>query len=274
MNDYLIELTKGELLVFLAIMGSATMNGLDDDLFRNLGDLEIAEHLNSGEQSLINRGLLIIDDDTAALDDTLVALVGSSVVPDATFLLTRIEPDGSNDVHYFNATPELLVEQTSPRPGIHVFAYLPDAEALDCRLEALLAPLRSLSGLNIEDLPAELSISADIMARFVEQCRQDGSDTAQQTLEQAGWPEEAARRLAHDCATYPFWMGVVAWNLRNGEPKGLDPVMVCHGDDYCWFVENAENDPELLRLRPVSGIQCQTALSALAEPLQEIYLSN
>ena len=262
-----LHLSHDELLVFLTIIGVPTMNGLEDDPLEGLDERAIAERLNSGEQSLINRGLLVIDENSVTLDDTLVALVGSSVLPDATFLLTRIEPDGSNEIHYFNATSEILVEQTSPRPGIHTFEYLPDVDALGNRLEALLAPLSPLSGLNGE----ELSLPAEDMAQFMEQSKQDDGDAARQTLIQAGWAEEAAGRLAHDVATYPTWVGLVAWNLRNKEPEGLDPVMLFQADDYCWLVEDAEDNGERLRISTVAGKQGKNNLMALIEPLKKTY---
>jgi hypothetical protein len=258
-----LTLTRNELLVFLSVMGAKTMNGLEDDPLAGLEEHKIAERLNSGEQSLINRGLLVIGENSVTWDDTLVALVGSSVVPGATFLLTRIEPDGSNEIHYFNATSEILVEQTSPRPGIHVFGYLPDVDALGDRLETLLAPFSPLSRLNGE----ELSLSADDMARFMEQCKQDNGEAARQTLIQAGWPEEAAGQLVHDCATHPVWVGVAAWNLRNGEPKSLDPVMVFLGDDHCWLVENAIDNTDELCIRCTTGVHCAEKLTALSAPL-------
>ena len=269
-----LTMTRDELLVFLAIAGSKTMNGLEEDPFADLDDREIAERLNSGEQSLINRGLLVIEDDAVTLDDALVALVGSSALPDATLLLTRIEADGSNEVHYFNATLDILVEHASPKPGIFSFTFLPDADALQSRIEMLLAPLRLLRGPDIDDLPAKLSLSADDMARFMEQCKEGDNAAARRTLTQAGWSADAAEQLAHDCATYPSWVGLAAWDLRNGEPKGLDPIMVFQGDNYCWLVENAADNPKQIQLCLASGVECESKLAALAEPLLKTYLST
>ena len=155
-----LHLSHDELLVFLTIIGVPTMNGLEDDPLEGLDERVIAERLNSGEQSLINRGLLVIDENSVTLDDTLVALVGSSVAPDATFLLTRIEPDGSNEVHYFNVTSEITVEHYSPKAGIYRFTYIPDDEALTARLHTLLEPLGSAP-----EPPAEKNLSSPPLRR-------------------------------------------------------------------------------------------------------------
>jgi hypothetical protein len=165
------------------------------------------------------------------------------------------------------------VEQTSPRPGIHIFTNLPEANAVDYRLGALLAPLSSLSGATPTDI-ADLSVSADVMAQFMEQCNSGENSVSYNTLIQAGWPENAAKQFTHDCNTFPIWVGVAVWNLRNAEPETLNPVMVFQGDGYCWMTENQENDQERLRLRLVDGAQCAAKLMALAEPLKKTYLSD
>ena len=53
-----LTLTRDELLAFLAIMGASTINGLGDDPLAGLSEAEIETRLNSGEQSLLNRGLI------------------------------------------------------------------------------------------------------------------------------------------------------------------------------------------------------------------------
>ena len=141
MSHIVLSLTRNELLTFLAIIGVPTMNGLEDDPLEGLDERAIAERLNSGEHSLIQRGLLTLDEETneATLDDRVVALVGGSVIPDATLLLSEMKADGSNDPHYFNATPELYVEHFSPKAGIHHFEYLPNEDALANRLQGTVA---------------------------------------------------------------------------------------------------------------------------------------
>jgi len=268
-----INLTRDELLVFLSLLGAKTMNGLGDDPFANLNDLEIVERLNSGEHSLISRGLLSIDENTATLDETLMTLVGSSVFPDATLLISRSEPDGSNEVHYFNATSKVLVEQTSPRPGIHTFAQLPDSEAFDIQLEMLLASLTAAkTDAEHENLSGGFTIAADEMTQIVAYCQQGEKAPVYQILIQAGWPEDVASKFAQHCTTFPTWVGVVAWNLRDEEPQALDPVMIFLGDDHCWLAENVENAQEKLHLQMITAAQGAEKLMALAEPLKKNYL--
>ena len=269
MDPFELSLTRDELLVFLAIIGSKTMNGLEEDPLADLDDREIAERLNSGEQSLINRGLLVLDDENSAtLDDTLVALVGSSVVPEATFLLNCLNPDGSNEPHYFNATAELLVEYQSSRPGIYVFDYLPTADALRNRFQALVAPLASVAGGEIEPAESDLRLTGDGLAQIISDCQEEKAEMAKQHLLAADWPATAAERFTHDCSTYPTWLGLVAWNLRTGDSaEGGGPVMIVQGESACWLIKNDGTDSDHVRVRSTTGPQGIDVLVALLDPL-------
>jgi len=267
-----ITLTRDELIVFLAIMGLSTMNGLGDEPLAGLSEREVEERMNSGEQSLLNRGLISFEgEDRLVLDDVLVALVGGSVVPDATFLLTETQPDGSVDPHYFNATPELLIEHYSPRAGIHVFNHLPSTETLVWRVQTLLAPLHPLP---TSDIGPPQQMAASALSQSMEHARQGDEEAAKKALVEAGMPREMAATFAKDCGTHATWIGVVAWGLRQEEPEGGDSVMTVLGDGHCWLVENVEDHPEDVKISPASGEECEKAFTALLQPLKEALKSS
>lgn len=265
-------LTRDELATFLAIIGIATMNGLQEEPLAGLDEREIAERLNSGEQSLINRDLLEMTGlGEVVLDDTLVALVGGSAIPDATFLLSLVNPDGSNDPHYFNATPELLVEHNSPRVGIHQFNYLPDAAALAERIQALLAAVSAAAG--VAD-GVDTQVDSATLASVIDLMRGKAWDDALALLVDAGISDPAVRALLADYTTYPSWVGVAAWDLRSQEPQGGETVMVIGGDGYGWLLENVARDSDMVRLRQASGVECVQALTRLLDPLKRTYLPS
>lgn len=262
-------LTRDELITFLAMTGIPTMNGLDDEPLAGLDEREIAERLNSGEQSLIHRGLLEINDQgQATLDDTLVALVGGSAVPDATLLLTQMNPDGTNDPHYFNATPELLIEHYSPRVGIHQFDYLPDLETLTARIEALLSALQAVEGV-LSGVDTQISSAA--LGEFVEAAHNGALDRAHAALTGAGIAESIAGTLLADYTTSPSWVGVAAWDLRSPEPRGGKTVMVIGSGDYCWLLDDAAGQSDQVRVRQTSGKECIHTLTALSAPINRVY---
>lgn len=262
-----LTLTRDELLAFLAIMGASTINGLGDDPLAGLSEAEIETRLNSGEQSLLNRGLIEPQGaDNVALDDALVALVGGAVIPEATFLLTQTQPDGLTDPHYFDATPELLVEHYSPRAGIYMFNHLPDPQSLVYRVETLLAPLHPLT-----DGRGRFarSVSAAAMTQFLESSRKGDRDAAELALTTDGCPADMAAALAGECATLPSWIGVVAWGLREEQPAGGNSLMAIMGQDGCWLVENVPDQSEQVKVRSASGRECEAAFVAMLQPLSQ-----
>lgn len=265
MEQLTLALTKDELLTFLAIIGVPTMNGLEDDPLEGLDERSIAERLNSGEHSLIQRGLLTLDEEAneATLDDRVVALVGGSVIPDATLLLSELKADGSNDPHYFNATPELFVEHFSPKAGIHHFEYLPDDDALANRLKVLLQPL---SANGVAATNERRLLAGDILSQVIERVKDENAGGAVESLTAAGWPEPEAQQFVQDSSEHSMYVGVVGANLRSEEPEGGETVMIVGGDGYCWLVENESE--EMVGIRRASGTDAAAAMLTLLEPLR------
>jgi hypothetical protein len=243
------------------------MNGLPEAPLAGLSDQEIGERLNSGEQSLQNRKLITFKgDDEAVLDDTMVALVGGSVIPDASLLISQMGSDGEVDPHYFSATPELLIEHYSPRAGVHIFEHIPSREALTYRVETLLAPIHPIPA------PAEAvsrRLPANVLTRVVELAEKKDVESARQELLKTGMPAEAATLLAGDCAESIRWMGVVAWGLREDEPQGGNSLMTIQGNGRCWLVENANGTGEDVVVSIKSGAACEKSMVSLLKPLQD-----
>ena len=118
-SDARIALDIDESLVLLRLMGAPGLNGLPDDIVddllaidlveKGLGEGERSSRLGAGREKLIRRGLLEMDQDAHALDDTLVALVGSCSLPEPSLLVAPKRPHGVNEAHYFNALPQLPI---------------------------------------------------------------------------------------------------------------------------------------------------------------------
>jgi len=272
MEPISITLTRDELLVFLAIIGTSTMNGLDDDPLAGVSEREIAERMNSGEQSLLNRELITFEgQDNLVLDDVLVALAGGAVIPDATFLLTESGADGSVDPHYFSATPEVLVEHDSPRPGVFVFKHLEDPDALTRSVQMLLAPLHPLPE---PESNARYQIPATAFSKSMELGRKGKVAAAQKGLVKAGLPADVSSALAEDLKTSTMWVGMAAWGLREEQPEGGDSVVAVMGSGRCWLVENVDGKPDDVTIRRASGTDCENHFVALLEPLQKTLVSS
>lgn len=262
-----LTLNQNELLVFLSLMGAAAFNGFDDSLAW-LGEQEMAQRLDEGQESLAARGLLtIVGENELIFDDVLVALVGGSLVPDATLALSRMGPDNQPVTHYFSATPELLVEHYSPSPASYRFDYLADAPAVEARLAELLAPL---AGEKVAAGSDGAQVPAASLTAFFEYCRQAKPDQARQALIGGGCALDLAEALAGDCPSATSWVGLAAWGLRKPEPEGADSVMVLAGAKRCWIVHNVAGRQDQVSIRQADGPQGVEAISGLLDPLKQI----
>jgi hypothetical protein len=218
----------------------------------------------------VSRGLLQYqDDDTAILDDALLAFVGASVFPDSILLVSETHTDGTNLPVYFNATSELMVEHVSPKPGVYVFTHIPDPNLLRQRVQMVAQPLlQETRPAASHDLPIEDRVLADVLA----QARQNRPVEARRLLETAAWPAEAIGLFVDDLATATIWTGVVATGLRDSADPDSQSVMVIRGPGPCWLLEqHAAGDPSSLRARTVGGQTCLEAFQALAERLTRTF---
>jgi len=267
-----ITLTDDELITFLHILGFPSIVGLEYEALYRLDDYEIATRLNSGEQSLINRGLInLTDPDEDMLDNTLVALVGTSALPEATFLLSLVQPDDSKESHYFNATSKLLVEYFPSRIGLHHFDYIPDFTNLIERVQNLLSVLS-----HIDDQISDYDIQIKNVAinLFIELVQKKAMLDAKTVLIENGIDQAIATTFSRDYTNFPLWIGHIAWNLRDPELQDTKTVIAVICDNYCWLLENAKDNYDLVNLRKSNGIDCLQAFIRLLEPIRKIYQSS
>lgn len=261
-----INLTRDELLALLQLMGSSTMNGLPEDPFAGVSRKEREARLNAGLETLINRGLVEAQSsDSAVIDDTLVALVGSCVLPGASMVLSGLAPDGTADPHFFNATPEILVEHTSPRPAIHTFTFLPDKAALAERLRAVLAPIAAASR------PSEFAIvSPDkLIADVFRWSRNNQAAKASASLVKANWPASEAESFVRSCAGFAIYTGLCAWGLRSEQIEGTHTLIAVSDQQRGWLLEPQGERGDLLHCRSATGQDVADAMVRMARPLMQ-----
>jgi hypothetical protein len=261
-----LTLTTDELLAVLQVMGARTMNGLGDPL-KNLSEQEQAARLNAGAETLLNRGLCRIEGEQLIMDDMMVAFVGASLIPDATMLLSVLHPDQTSDPHYFNATSFIMVEHYSPRPGIHVFTHLAEAEALRDRVATILAPV----AVSKHAGTTESKLMADAaFPKILEATRTGNADQAQTLLVQQGWSNSAAAAFVQDMTNSPVWVGMVGWGLREEQPAGGVSVMLYQGPTQFWLLAADEGDPTLLKVTNPSATKALGAFMQLVQPLIQL----
>lgn len=270
MATNLLTLTRNELLVTLQIMGAATMNGLGEDPFAGMSERDVEERMNSGMETLLQRGLVEAQpDNTLVLKDLLVAYVGSCVIPDCALLVTEVDAAGTSRPHYFNATEHLLIEHSAPRAGIHEFTQYTASEDIDARLQTLLGKVFVLPA---AEPAVHYTTSDNMMSEVLKAARSENTAQASQLLVNAQWTSEHATAFAQDVAAGAVWTGILAQNLRNPDNITSSTTMAVAAPERCWVMETSSSEADKLEVNTVAGPACEKKFLALMGPLKQAAL--
>lgn len=263
-----LVLTRDEVLALLQAMGAGSLNGMDPEPLKGLTEQEAVERLNGGAQTLLNRGLVEYEGaDTLKIDSALLALVGSCVLPDATLLISTTTPDGVSVPLYLHATPSMMVEQSSPLSGVMSFEYVPDAPALNRRIQELVALAWANTTL-ADARPIELSDAA--LTDTLTRARGGDVAGAEQALIQAGADADSAKLCATALNEAILFTGLVAWGLRNETTPGSDSVIIVSSTSGNWLIDPVPHSSRLV-VHPATGKECEAAMLALAGPLERVH---
>ena len=268
-----IALTRDELLVLLALIGMRSMDGLPEDPTEGVSQEELAIRLNSGEQTLTERGLLEFrlgegveeasenGEEQVILDETVLALAGAAATPEATLLVNRLDPDGSNAPHYFHVRETQLVEHGLPRPGIHHFVGLADFAELRQRVDTFLGPLNEIAGPSPQRVG---DVQGDALGRFFAAGQEQDPVAARKALVEGGLSDPLARQMAEDYVEHPSWVAIAGWGLGQEEEAGIKNVVAMAGEDHCWLLqENAQRPADIVSVTVTNGPACHQAILKL-----------
>jgi hypothetical protein len=178
-------------------------------------------------------------------------------------VLSSLQPDGITDPHFFNATPEILVEHSSPRPGIHVFTFLPDEIALAERVQWVLASIGGAhNGANF-DIVSTDKLIADVFRWS----RDNQTAKATDNLVKANWPAGEAESFVRSCAEFAIYTGLCAWGLRSERIEGTHTLIAVSDQQRCWLLEPQGERGDILHCRSVTGQDVADAMVRMAHPL-------
>jgi hypothetical protein len=263
-----VRLGTEELLAFLAMLGCIGVNGLDETYLESLSDDELRDAMDRGEASLQERGLIAADDDGGLqLSDVLTALVGCSIVPDASLRLVHWQEGKRTVEAYYDAIPELVVEHSVAEDGSHRFTRLPDAQALRTLAGAHWGGL-TRDGIAVREQQYELP--SVVLAQCLESCVAGDPERAIRLLENSGCGTDAAREIAAGFASGECWIGMVASRLRGSMAPPVEGAMVVAAGGSHWLARTRADDPDVTVVRAASGAGCLDALSSLLAPLEAV----
>jgi hypothetical protein len=260
-----IILTRDELHVFLGLLGVKALNGQPQTNGVSVPTEEEAIRQNSGEQTLQLRGLLTFEGASrVTLDDSLVALAGTAALPQATYMLQKVLPEGGRKAYYFSRGPDLLVEHTSPKAGILEFRHIVDEAALQQRVRQLVDCL--VNGASSSVAPAE-RVSTQSMAAFLSQYTAGKQDAARAALIDGGCSVGLAQELISALQTYPHWLAVSGQTDLGTERVVSSTVMIVKGSTCCWMFESDSNADGSVSIHVLPSDVARDKLVAMTQPL-------
>jgi hypothetical protein len=260
-----ITLTRDELLVFLTLLGVPGINGLDSEEIEKLGKHELTSRLNCGEQMLLVRNLIVpIDSGEFEIDDKLAALVGASALPESSLLINRIYPDGHNEAHFFNIGHGLIVEQSSPRVGIHQFEHIPDHVAFSERMKQLFTVYPDFSS---SPSASKCLVDSETLHSTIDLARSGHTQEAVSNFVRCGCTIDMATSLVQGLNTQPFWISIAGVNLHSVHPEIAGTVMIITSETELWLLESSVDQEDRVVVHAASGAECQTAIHNLVPKL-------
>ena len=261
-----IVLTRDELQMFLHLLGVKALNGQTQVNNAVVSAEEEAIRRNCGEHTLQARGLLTFEDDRhVVLDDGLVALAGTAALPQGTYMLQRVSPDGSRATHYFSRGPDLLVEHTSPKAGIFAFRQIKDVAALQQRIEELATELTECTGAVSQSTE---QAKPENVANFLSQFAAGNYAAAEAELVGGGCSPRLVGDMVRSLKSYPHWLAVAGWADVNTQSVASTTVMVIRGAHCCWMLESDSNPNGNVSIHTLDGEASRRQLAAMAQPLQ------
>lgn len=265
-DDFAITLSLDELLALLDLLGFASMNGLPPNPLAGVPKKQQEQRLQASLQSLQRRGLATQTGEIAVLDDALTALVTSCLRPAASLVLVGRLPDGTEDVHLFNVTPDIRVEHSFTHLDSHTFRFFARGATLLTRVREALLPVEAAAqpGAFAGVWPWKL------LNEVIAQARGGRGDKAIKALSKARWPQPEAEAFAAAVARWPVYTAVYAWNLHSTPIGGQQTVMIVADRRRCWLLEPQAAAAQDLTVRAVAGSTAVEVILALAQSLATV----
>lgn len=263
-----IRLSIGELLAFLGILGCVGINGMDEEFLGALSSDELHDAMDRGETSLQERGLIALDDEgKLLLNDVLTALVGASVVPEASLRLVSWREGKRVAEAYYDATPELVVEHVVTKDRYHVFTQIRDRESLGTHLNSYLAdPTGDVTAVPMR----RYTIPSAALAQCMELCSAQDMEHAARLLEAKGCAADAAHQIVEGLGSGRSWIGMVAAGLRGPSAPRAEGTMVVANGQSCWVARTNADDPDTTILTATTNHESINALLGLFAPLEAL----
>lgn len=257
-----LTLSIEEMLFLLRLLRAETLPGLPERPFEGMTPEQIAASLVAAERGLQASNLVRIyeTERRVEMDAICMALLGVCLIPRFSILVTFQRAGEPPQVRYYHAGSDLVVEHTSPQPGLHTFTGAARIEDFIAPLVELLAlPQRSSS----KDLAARIRQDSLMQAR--DQARSGDGDAVIANLEAGGLTRRVAVMLAAALRQPALSISLTRLERFNDIQSTVDGFALLEGADMLWVLSPESFDPQFLRVEAISTDEAVERIKAIMQ---------
>lgn len=251
-------LSQEELLAALVLEEFRAPLGFDDLETRVFGGFPVevrAALLAAAERSLIARGIVEPQGETARVEAEIAALLRTCTEPERTWIVLHQATGQPSRRSYFHQREERLVAHIEAA-GIHQFLPLDGPQAIGATLVELIAPIMT------EELPAASEggiLPEATFAKLLDSPTRPTVEDLHRALRGAGWGEELAQTFAEAMAQLVSLTALSRYHHTVGA-EAEQAFTVVRGASSQWLI--TAYAPEMIHLRPLPGESLVQTLAA------------
>jgi hypothetical protein len=248
-------LNQAEMLALMTAVNSSLILGIDNERLIPDTQEEQARLAWQGIDSLKQRRLLRVEDETHIINGDLMMMAAAIAFPQVITFITRDVPgSGQQQFLHYRADP-VNAELTMPTPEQYRLAALPDAIAALERIRQIL-PVTVKNDV----VSAQQSLDQDTFFQVKTWAEQGKQRQAVETLQAAGFTAEAAERLVQTLYS-PQLGGTVAFMqvVEQEVVNGRNLAMV-QDKQTAWLIQQVVPGEPLMRIETVTAVTYSTAL--------------
>lgn len=258
-----IILSRAEFLVLLDAVGASAVVGIDTHMLIPQSIEEYRELVETGQQLLAERGLLVLTSEgVRALDRRLVVIAQTVLRPDLAVVSVREQPSVGRQLFLHYQRDNAAVEQTFPAAGQHRLAILPDVDALFERL-LVIFPVESNVSTPIVLIDQNVFESVQALAN------QHDTPGARTMLAQAAVADDLAIGLVTAIAEPVFSGNIALLRCVGEEIVDARNILILQGPTTAWSVGQANPGQPTLQVQAVSADQTRNQLKSLSNELHQ-----
>ena len=253
MKEFILD--QAEMLALMTAVNTSLIMGIDNERLMPDAQEKQAELAWQGIDSLKQRGLLRVEDDTHIVNGDLMMMATAIAFPQVMTFITRDVPGVGQQQFFHYRNDPVNVELTMPTEAQYRLAALPDAVVALERIRQIL-PVTFTE----ETISEQQTIEQELFLQVKTWAEQGAFSQAEEALQANGFAAASAERLVQTIHS-PSLGGTIAFMQVDDQEvvDGRNLAMV-QDDQVAWLMQQAVPGEPVLNVMTVTAVAYSTAL--------------